>query len=344
MKPTNKSMAILMPPIKRVRSQLEEVLDSKRVRTEKKSVFHDPLPKKRLSKPELVELLLSMPIVCGRKPLADLFAEKGKQKLVKKDTEFLKQGEEGDVFYLILSGRVSISVNSRIVAYRTENDFVGENGLLGPCKRRKATVKTVEDSRLLVLHRSDISKKLETNACVFKQIASTLSDRLDERRRFLRPPNQRPELFIGSSSEQVKNGFLKRLVDSKRLRKAAKLKPWTQAFPLTSGTLDALLDAVASVDFALLVLSPDDKVKKKHMTKMAPRDNVLFELGLFLGVLGKERTILLVEEGFDVSELDLPTDLAGITYLPYKKGAKGEKSFSNAIARVVERIKSKWIR
>lgn len=344
MKPTDKAMAILLPPTKLFRTQQEEFLDAKRDRTEKKSVFHDPPPKKRLSKAELVELLLSMPIICGRKPLAVLFAEKGKQKLVKKDTEFLTQGEEGDVFYLILRGKVSISVNSRIVAYRTEKDFVGENGLLGPCKKRKATVKTVEDSRLLVLHRSDISKKLEANSCVFKQIASTLSDRLDERRRFLRPPNQRPELFIGTSYEQVKNGFLKRLTDSKSLQKAAKLIPWTKAFPLTSNTLDALLDAVASVDFALLVLSPDDKVEKRKTTKMAPRDNVIFELGLFLGVLGKERTILLVEEGFDVTELDLPTDLAGITHLSYKKGAKGEKSFSNAIARVTERIKSKWIR
>ena len=57
------------------------------------------------------------------------------------------------------------------------------------------------------------------------------------------------------------------------------------AFPIES-----LEQVLRTVDFAALVLSPDDTVVSRGTTTDAPRDNIIFELGLFMGVLGHFRT------------------------------------------------------
>lgn len=312
------------------------------VRKAKKALVGKMPAKRKLSKTDLSAVLVSTPLVCGNRQIADLFAKKGKQKFFEPGDTILSQNAEGDSFFLILSGRVSISVNSRIVAYRTAGDFVGETCILAPCKKRMATVVAADKTRLLELSRSDMAMPLEKYPCILKCIAATLSDRLNERGMSIQQPNQRPELFIGSSRERRR--LVEKLANSNELKSVSKIKPWTGIFPLTLPTLDALLDAVGSVDFALLILSADDIVNKRDREQMSPRDNVILELGLFLGVLGKERTVILVEEGVEVEELALPSDLAGITYLPYKKGAKGKDSLSSAIHRVAERIKTKWTR
>lgn len=69
-----------------------------------------------------------------------------------------------------------------------------------------------------------------------------------------------------------------------------------------------------------MVLSPDDDVESRSAKAQAPRDNVVFELGLFIGALGPERTYMVRPVGVD---LKLPTDLAGITYLSYRARQDG---------------------
>ena len=59
---------------------------------------------------------------------------------------------------------------------------------------------------------------------------------------------------------------------------------WHQGvFDLSSGTLESLVAAIDDYDFATLVLTPDDLLEKRDVTGRCPRDNVLFELGLFMG-------------------------------------------------------------
>jgi predicted nucleotide-binding protein len=74
------------------------------------------------------------------------------------------------------------------------------------------------------------------------------------------------------------------------------------------GTLETLVAECRNYDHAILVLTPDDTRTKRHQLGSIPRDNVVFELGLFMGALGRERVFMVVQAG-----TDLPTDLAGIT-------------------------------
>ena len=78
---------------------------------------------------------------------------------------------------------------------------------------------------------------------------------------------------------------------------------------------------MSKVDFAVLLLSPDDKVISRDTTSDAPRDNIVFELGLFMGALGHSRTFLVYPHGIDIK---IPTDLAGITPLTYEPSPQCE--------------------
>ena len=72
---------------------------------------------------------------------------------------------------------------------------------------------------------------------------------------------------------------------------------------------------VQEADFAVLVLGRDDEVISRNQKSDAPRDNVIFELGLFMGALSHERTFMIIPRGCDIK---IPTDLLGLTPLDYR--------------------------
>ncbi|MEU5259898.1 TIR domain-containing protein [Amycolatopsis sp. NPDC021455] len=127
----------------------------------------------------------------------------------------------------------------------------------------------------------------------------------------------RPALFVGSSSEGLAVAEAIQVV----LEPFCEVELWTQGiFGLMQGTLESLVLAVSRFDFALLVLTADDLTVSRGEERAVARDNVLFELGLFIGALGRERTFMI----FDRSDPPgLPSDLAGITaatYTPHRNG------------------------
>ncbi len=125
----------------------------------------------------------------------------------------------------------------------------------------------------------------------------------------------KPTLFIGSSSEA------KSLVKDvhTRIQDSAAVKTWYHdTFFPGEHPLDALRREVLQSDFALLVVTPDDAVVKRDEGGFSARDNVLFELGMFMGSLGPRRSFYLVvndHRGGMRRDVNIPTDLAGITRL-----------------------------
>ena len=83
------------------------------------------------------------------------------------------------------------------------------------------------------------------------------------------------------------------------------------------------------VDIAVLVLSPDDTVVSRDTVSGAPRDNLVFELGLFIGALRRDRTFLLCPQGSDVK---VPTDLLGLTSLHYSTEPEYDVDTTVAVA------------
>ncbi|MBL7253928.1 TIR domain-containing protein [Paractinoplanes lichenicola] len=115
----------------------------------------------------------------------------------------------------------------------------------------------------------------------------------------------KPRIFIGCSVEGLTYAKLIQL----QLASATHTTIWNQGvFGLSKGTLETLVAQCRSYDYAVLVLTPDDMRVKREQPGQVPRDNVVFELGLFMGALGRERVFMVVQEG-----TELPTDMAGIT-------------------------------
>src|ERR1700693_3284032 len=100
----------------------------------------------------------------------------------------------------------------------------------------------------------------------------------------------KPSLFIGSSEDGID---LARSVRA-ALEADAEVTLWKDGFFRPGSTyIDSLINSLPRFDFAILVLRPEDLVVSRDVGTFGPRDNVIFELGLFMGRLGKERTFML---------------------------------------------------
>lgn len=145
-------------------------------------------------------------------------------------------------------------------------------------------------------------------------------------------PSPLVRLFLGSSSEghEVARNLQAELGDR------VEVVRWDQnVFEPGGYTLDSLIATAASVDFAVLVATPDDTTASRGTTTPSARDNIVLEFGLFAGALGRERTYLLA-----TGELKLPTDTLGLTRLPYRAQSSHRAAVNDAALRIEERARS----
>ena len=123
-----------------------------------------------------------------------------------------------------------------------------------------------------------------------------------------------PRIFLGSSTQQEK--LLEAL--TRGLADIARVEPWTTSFNPGTSTLERLIELTREVDFATFVFAQDDWTSSAAASSQSgsgqasPRDNVVFEAGLFGGVLGMRRTFILHAHG-----TKLPSDLLGLTCVRY---------------------------
>jgi hypothetical protein len=140
----------------------------------------------------------------------------------------------------------------------------------------------------------------------------------------------RPTIFIGSSSEGCSVArAIKEQFDAE-----ADVDVWNEdVFQLNSSFLESLLRAVNLYDFAVLVFTPDDTTTSRGDIQQTPRDNVLFEHGLFLGRLGPKRAFIICEE-----QVKVPSDFAGITIAKYRRREDG--NLKSAVGTACNQIRS----
>lgn len=127
----------------------------------------------------------------------------------------------------------------------------------------------------------------------------------------------KPSVFVGSSSEGLRVAQTIQVL----LDRVCEVEVWSQGvFGLTQGPLESLVLALERFDFAVLVLTADDLTVTRGTERPVARDNVLFELGLFVGGLGRDRTFMLFDRTHPPS---LPSDLAGVTAATYEPHTSG---------------------
>jgi hypothetical protein len=143
-----------------------------------------------------------------------------------------------------------------------------------------------------------------------------------------------PSAFIGSSVEGLD---VAREVEL-QLQRDAVTTIWKDGvFGLGSGTLETLMNVLDQFDFAVMVLSPDDMIESRDRSYASPRDNVLFELGLFMGRLGRSRVFIVHAED---ANLKLPSDLSGITLSPYRRRDNLSAALSPTCTPIIRAIRA----
>ena len=135
---------------------------------------------------------------------------------------------------------------------------------------------------------------------------------------------RKPHLFVGSSSEQL--DWARAIQDE--LDHDAEVTVWPQGvFRASATSLNSLMAEAKRSDFSVFVFTPDDIALIRKESESVVRDNVIFELGLFIGELGHERCFLIAPRN---RPLHMPTDLLGLTPLDFEP----ERSDGNRTAAV----------
>jgi hypothetical protein len=157
----------------------------------------------------------------------------------------------------------------------------------------------------------------------------------------------KPRIFLGSSGKQEE--LLEAL--TRGLQDVAHVDPWTTAFHPGTTTLERLLELAHEVDFAAFAFARDDwtttsppAAAATGSAQASPRDNVVFEAGLFGGALGMRRVFILHASGSK-----LPSDLLGLTCVRYGEATPSEMDTVNQKLRKaienegrVARIEGLW--
>jgi hypothetical protein len=124
------------------------------------------------------------------------------------------------------------------------------------------------------------------------------------------------KLFIGSSKEELGLAQVaKSILDKDFDVTIWNEKVWdTSVFKINQNFLSDLLKASLQFDYGILLGTNDDKVFFRGKEVMQPRDNVLFELGLFTGRLGTAKCAFLIDK-----EVKLLSDFNGLTLAYFDK-------------------------
>ncbi|HJW28718.1 MAG TPA: TIR domain-containing protein, partial [Saprospiraceae bacterium] len=256
--------------------------------------------------------------VAGNRDLAEKLADLMHLRALVAGEQLIEQGDSDNDVFMILAGAFDIIVNGRIVGRRIANDHVGEMAAIEPAQRRSASVVASEDSVVAMITEPQLTEIAGIYPEIYRQIARELSRRLMQRNAQVNATRERIHVFIISSAEAL---HVARTIQNAFAFDPFTTTVWTDGvFKATNYTLQSLEDAIDSSDFAIAIAHADDMTVYRGSEWPTPRDNVIFELGLFMGRLGKHRAILMEPREENIK---LPSDLAGITTIPYRfqKGA-----------------------
>ncbi|MEO3988200.1 nucleotide-binding protein [Plesiomonas shigelloides] len=144
---------------------------------------------------------------------------------------------------------------------------------------------------------------------------------------------RKPRLFIASSIESIPIAEAVNV----NLDHEIEVTLWKNGtFKLASDAITDLVEKSSFVDFALFIFAPDDIASIRNRNHHIVRDNVIFEMGLFVGAIGKSRSFILKPRDI---EMHLPSDLLGVTPADYDPN-RSDGDLVSATNRACSLIKS----
>lgn len=259
-----------------------------------------------------IEAFSGQKLVGGDQALAAELSDVAEFLAVKEGTAIIEQDALDNDIFFIIAGKFDVVVNATTVQQRAAGIAVGEMAAIDPIAKRAATVRAAEDSIVAKVSEPQLSDLGARYPDLWRRMAKELAQRLRERNRFVNEKRDHIRVLVISSAEAIP---VVRALQDQFSHDPFVIVPWHQGvFKVTFYTLTSLENELQQCDFAIAIAHTDDVTTSRGVDWPAPRDNVIFELGLAMGKLGLNRAILMEPRGKDVK---LPSDMKGITTIPY---------------------------
>lgn len=148
---------------------------------------------------------------------------------------------------------------------------------------------------------------------------------------------RKKRIFIGSSTEEIDLANAAKTI--LEFEKDFEVTIWNEevwekaVFRLNNNYLNDLIRATLQFDFGVLIGTTDDKVEFRDVEVLQPRDNILFELGLFIGRLGLNNCAFLIDK-----EIKILSDIKGISLARFERD--NMETFTKAISQIKDLFKS----
>jgi CRP/FNR family transcriptional regulator, cyclic AMP receptor protein len=261
----------------------------------------------------LIEALASQKMLKHNDAIAQELADGCILEQYAQGQEIIQQDSDSNDIYFILAGSVNVIVNGRQIGTRGPNHHIGEMAAIQPIQKRSATVIAAAPTIVAKVTEPNFAHMANRFPQLYRSIAQELARRLLERNKLVQTYREKIRVFIISSVEA--------LAVARAIQAAFEHDPiictvWTDGvFRVANYALDGLEAAIDDSDFAIALAHADDLTSLRGQEWPTPRDNVIFELGLFMGRLGRLRAILMEPRD---EKVKLPSDLTGIATIPYR--------------------------
>jgi predicted nucleotide-binding protein len=268
-----------------------------------------------------IEALSEQLCIGGSLDLAKTIDARGELLAFPEGAVIIEQGASTNDIFFILAGHCDILVKGRVIAKRGPRTQIGEMAAIQPTQLRSASCVAAEPMVALRLSEADFSEIANNHSQMYRAIARELARRLLERNSTIGAYREKIRLFIICSVEA--------LPVARAIQNAFEHDPfttvvWTDGvFRIASYPLQDLETQIDDSDFAVAIAHADDLTASRGQDWPSPRDNVVFELGLFMGRLGRARAILMEPRE---EKVKLPSDLTGITTITYNYVKDGDSA------------------
>ena len=223
-------------------------------------------------------------------PIADLLIDAGELAAYDEGAALMEEGAIDKDIYFLVAGLVSIRVNDREIALRASGQHVGEMAMIDPTSLRSATVVALEDTAALKVPEPAFANVANQYPALWRRLAAELAGRSRASNKGVHHVNERPVLFVASSSDDFS---IANLIRSDLARDRIIVRLWKRnAFAAGRDTVEDMSSLLSSSDFGV-ILCNDGLLRSRNGGTDSVRDNLLLEVGMSTGVLGRARTFLV---------------------------------------------------
>ena len=278
--------------------------------------------KGREGRRRLAEVLCNQELVQGDRTLAEHLSKAATIDDHEPGREIYVEGEPGkNCLYFVVAGSMDLLIHGQVIAVISAGQAFGEFPILNPALRYTVTIRVREHSTIARVSERSVLEIAQKRRAFWRNMAETLMRRLHGTRNLVSPA-KRPCVFVGHGRSPLWKKVRTYLEHELSLVTVAYETRPRAGMPVVS----VLEEMLGQATFAVLVMTAEDETGSGGMRA---RQNVVHEAGLFQGVLGFRRAILLLQRGVEAF-----SNVAGLEYLAFE-GLAIEETFDDLKAVLV---------